>query len=114
MAFRRALCLPLLCACAAAQPASIRGRTYDSTTGKPLSRVHIRLAVPSRDQGYSAAWGAMSDDEGRFSIASIPPGTYLVQGLRPGYFYLPKGTSSLTLKTGEHLDDFRMDLAPHL
>ena len=65
--------------CAWAQePASVRGRTVDSQ-GKPVSRVHVRLAKPEPNSASSASYGALSDDSGWFSMASIPPGTYLLK-----------------------------------
>jgi hypothetical protein len=100
---------------AAQEPASIQGRTLDALTGQPLRRVHIRLVSPRPDifEG-GPSWGALSDNQGHFSIASIPPGRYLVQAMLPGYFYIPKttGALALTVKTGDRIDDLRLDLSP--
>jgi hypothetical protein len=115
MASRTLLWLFCAAVAAAQQPAAIRGRTVNSITGQPLRRVHIRLLPPQNNifEG-STSWGALSDDEGRFSIASIPPGTYLVQAMLPGYFYLPKtkAVPGLTVKAGDRIEDLRLELSP--
>ena len=63
----------LLALCAASQDAaSLRGRAVD-LAGKPVSKVHVRLSAALPD---AASYGAMSADDGRFSIDRIVPGTY--------------------------------------
>lgn len=117
MSIGRILCLLLPLCAAAQQPASVRGRAVDSTTGLPLPNVHIRAFKPEHNLMASAVWGAMSDDHGNFSIASIPPGEYLVIATHAGYFYVPtdNGKSAypgFKLTAGQHLEDFRVDMAP--
>jgi hypothetical protein len=102
----------LLLSCAAAQEqSSIAGRVFDATTGQPLNRAHVRLLVGAFNETPTAVYGAMSDSDGRFSISPIPPGSYIVQPVLTGYFYLPK-SFTVVIKPGERVDDFRIELTP--
>ena len=66
----------LLAASADAQP-EVRGQVVDHDSGTPLSGVNIVLGDSGR--------AGVSDDEGRFHLADLDPGTYQLQATRVGY-----------------------------
>lgn len=59
--------------------AIVRGRLRDKE-GKPIARASLRLEIEHR----SVAVGATSDADGRFEIASVPPGTMKLRIEPPG------------------------------
>src|SRR5579872_5274581 len=90
----------------AAQPASIHGTVVDETTGQPLGGVHISLDF-NLSLGDRAAFAAVSDRAGSFSIASLPPGTYIMVAERPGFLMDMVGDGLLApvrLTAGEHME----------
>jgi hypothetical protein len=64
--------------------------------------------------GTTAAYGAISDRAGHFSIANVEPGTYFFRPERRGFVYAPSkpasGMPTVTLKPGQRLTDFRIDM----
>jgi hypothetical protein len=110
----------LVCACAAAYAqSSVAGRVVDSATGEPLRGVHLRLMVmPSAPIGdIGKVYGALSDEQGRFSINPIEPGGYVITAERPGLFFAPsvkdgKPSNILPVSPGRHIDDLRIEMAP--
>ena len=69
-----------------AQPSSIEGLAMDAVSKAPLAGVHVRLLTGSQ-ANLTGSYGAISDREGRFSIAAIRPGTYILFPERSGYLY---------------------------
>jgi protocatechuate 3,4-dioxygenase beta subunit len=107
----------LFCACGAAQQASLEGVAVNAMTGQPLSGVHVRL-VEAPSAGQQQVYGAMSDQDGRFSITGVQPGPYTLTPTRAGFIYLalaPGGStrSPLRLAPGQHLTDFKLQMTPH-
>jgi Carboxypeptidase regulatory-like domain len=98
------LCLPL-----AAQQASIEGIASDAISHAPLTGVHVRLSI-SRPDSTPIAYGAMSDGTGHFSIATIAPGTYDLKAEHAGFVY--HGPKAITLRSGQSLTDFKLELTP--
>jgi carboxypeptidase family protein len=119
----RWLFLPwLLCACLQAQQASIEGVAVDAVTRQPMAGVHIMLAeVQPESFGLSDEdmYGAVSRADGRFSIGDLKPGLYSLAARYNGYLRLPskasKGPdgSTITLKPGDHIKDFTVEMTPH-
>ncbi len=77
------LSLLLLCAgraiiAAAQQTAALHGEVIDSVTHRPIARVLV--------DSLAGGSGVLTDNAGRFSFASIPPGTVGLGYRRPGYF----------------------------
>jgi hypothetical protein len=105
--------VPLL---AAAQNASLRGVAVNALSHQPIARVHIRLLkVSSRVAGD--VYGAMSDDKGHFSIANISPGAYYAIPEHTGFVATPpaknpRAYAGVTLRAGENITDFRVELTP--
>jgi hypothetical protein len=97
-----------------AQQASLEGIVTDKLTHEPLGGVHIML-ITGVMGGVTGAYGAISDREGHFSIATIRPGTYLMLCERSGYLHVQlkdAGIPNITLKPGQQLKDYRIDLTP--
>lgn len=108
----------LLGSCLRAQSASFEGITIDISTGQPLSGVHVRLMSEPGPGPSQVNYGAESGKTGRFSIANIAPGTYMVRGISAGYLTAGKleGMSvlpSITLKPGQRLTDYKLEMVRH-
>lgn len=72
----------LLCCCAAAQQFKISGTATDAQTGAPVSFANIALFHPA---DTSLAGGSTADIDGRFAVAHVHPGHYLVRISMVGY-----------------------------
>ncbi|HWZ45117.1 MAG TPA: carboxypeptidase-like regulatory domain-containing protein [Candidatus Saccharimonadales bacterium] len=109
-----------------ATPASIAGTVINSMTGGPLDSVHVTLLDYF---GTSSPYGAMSDAQGHFSIAALPPSDYIIRLERRGFivvsgqvvisgkavprkkdYYGNDGT--LELKPGQQLQNVTVKMAP--
>jgi protocatechuate 3,4-dioxygenase beta subunit len=111
---KAALAALFLCAPLCAQQGSIQGITLNSVTHEPIPGVHIRL-IAATNASITATYGAMSDREGHFSIATIRPGTYLLLPERTGFLYAgTKGSmipmAPVTIHAGQQLTDFKVEL----
>jgi hypothetical protein len=102
----------------ATQPkqAGFEGIAVNAATGQPLSGVHVKLATFTL-AGVSEAYGAMSGRDGRFSMASVAPGSYLLMPERIGFVHMmiPSGAlpaASVSLKPGERIVDYRLEMTP--
>ena len=92
----------------------------DRSTGKPLRGVHVRMiSLNAEGNGVvGAVYGATSDAAGHFSMENLKPGLYFVIGERAGYVQVPASTSSplgfamVTLKSGQHLADQKLEMTP--
>ncbi|MGH7719877.1 MAG: SusC/RagA family TonB-linked outer membrane protein [Gemmatimonadaceae bacterium] len=60
-----------------AQPAVITGRVTDRATQQPVPNAQVVIVGTTR--------GTLTNDDGRYRIAGIPPGTVQVRALRIGY-----------------------------
>jgi hypothetical protein len=108
-----AILVLLFSACLRAQQGSLEGTAIHAVTREPLSHVHVRLLAASF-AGMTGAYGAMSDGTGHFSIATIRPGTYLLAPERAGFLYVQAkgGVPNLTIKPGEHLTGYQLEMTP--
>lgn len=95
---------------------SVSGRVVDSTTGAPLAKARV-LLEPASGSGDIA--GTTSDDQGRFTIAGVTPGGYLLKGIRNGYLDTYYGSRradakgvQLTLAAGEESKGLELKLLP--
>jgi len=98
----------------AAQSASLEGVAINAQTGEPLSGVHVRLFSYTKD-GATGSYGALSDRDGRISIALIRPGAYMLIAERSGYLHLQSkdaGLPSVTVKAGQQVKDFKIAMTP--
>ncbi|MCC7173921.1 MAG: carboxypeptidase regulatory-like domain-containing protein [Bryobacterales bacterium] len=94
----------------------IEGRTVNARTGEPVPRVSLSL-LGAGQQGSGRS--GRSDNDGRFLIENIPPGTYRLMGDRVGFLRegygsrTPGGTGApLNLSEGQHLKDVEFRLTP--
>jgi hypothetical protein len=78
--------------------------------------VHLTLLAATRNS-VTAAYGAISDRDGHFSIATIRPGAYMVRMERTGFLFgavkisgVP--VSIVTIRAGQQLTGFTVELAP--
>lgn len=104
------------CSGLAAQPVLFEGITVQAQTGQPLSGVRLKLFSVTFD-GISASYGAVSKEDGRFSISGIPVGTYALLAERTGFVHLFTRTGgaplpSVTLSSGEGLKGYRIEMTP--
>src|SRR5687767_9362787 len=53
---------------------AIQGQIFDDATGEPLAGVTVVVTAPV----LQAAQTAISDEDGVYKIAELPPGSYLV------------------------------------
>jgi len=62
-------------------PESLSGVVTNSVTGEGIPRVHVSL----RNNARQSAYGALTDAEGKFSMAPLAPGKYAVEMERAGF-----------------------------
>jgi hypothetical protein len=95
--------------------ATIEGTVIDATSGNSLSGVRMQITPSSRS--------VLTDAEGKFVLAGVAPGAYMLSGQKPGYMNLRRegrrtpGNSGIpmALKAGDRSQwNFRMFLAPIL
>lgn len=108
--------LLLIPVAAAAQNASFKGVTVNTTDGQPLAGVHVQL-LPAPSDGSGEIYGAMSNRAGQFSMANLPPGAYFMRCDRNGFVLAHSGgarkaSGSVALKPGENITDFKIEMAP--
>jgi Carboxypeptidase regulatory-like domain len=111
----------LLClfgSCIGAQNASVEGVAIDISTGQPLSGLDVRLMGLPGPRESQANYGALTGKTGKFSIATVAPGTYIVRGIAAGYLTAGKldGMSTLpniTLKPGQRVTDLKIEMVRH-
>lgn len=114
---RYSVLLFLFCTGLGAQKADFGGIATNSVTGQPLSGVHVQLSVPNLGNRIADAYGAVSGGDGRFSVAGIPPGTYLLVAERTGFVHMVTASGviplpTVTLRAGDHVTDFRLEMTP--
>ena len=101
------ICGLLICPRLTAQQSGVAGVAIDAVTRRPLAGVHITMRSAS-DQPY----GSISDKDGRFSIATMPPAVYSLTGRHNGYIQLPIRDESIALQPGEQLTNLTVELTP--
>ena len=72
----------------------IRGQVVDSDFGQPIARSSVIL--------LDTPFGAMTDDQGNFTISGVPPGAYSLSVRSGGY--LPKLVPGITISSGTFND----------
>jgi hypothetical protein len=100
-----------------AQPASFAGIALNSATGQPLGGVHLKLFTMNLTGAAFEAYGALSGRDGRFSIARIPGGTYILLPERAGFVHMLTAPGAIplptvTLKSGETVADYKLEMTP--
>jgi hypothetical protein len=102
----------LVAACLHAQPGSVVGVVLDRT-GRPLAGVHIRLTGGDLDSnaGPERAYGAISDQAGKFSMEAVIPGAYSMTAERKGFVQQTSRLAVLVVKPGQNVTDYRIEMA---
>ena len=99
-AIRRSLCLGLFLAFGINSLSwgqafgGIRGQVVDSDFGQPIARSSVVL--------LDTPFGAMTDDQGNFTISGVPPGAYSLNVRSGGY--IPKLIPGVTVSSGTFSD----------
>ncbi len=113
---RTAVLVLLFAAQLAGQPGSIDGTVVDRTSSKPLAGVHVRLYIGLTPQMAREVYGAMTDADGRYSVATIKPGTYTVELERAGFVAAPAKSIPYGVETvvhrGEHVAGLQLAMLP--
>ena len=91
--FALALLLPAV-EVGAQQFGGIRGQVVESDFGQPIARASVVV--------LDTPYGAMTDDQGNFTISGVPPGLYTLQIRGSGY--LPKVVPEITVAAGAFND----------
>ena len=80
-----------LCASAFSQQfGGIRGQVVDSDFGQPIAKAQVTI--------MGSPFGAVTDDQGNFTISGIPPGVYTAQTRAPSY--IPKTVPDISVAGG--------------
>ena len=99
-AIRHSLCLIFFLAVAICSQSwgqgfgGIRGQVVDSDFGQPIARSSVVI--------LDTPFGAMTDDQGNFTISGVPPGAYTLSVRSGGY--LPKLVPGITISSGTFND----------
>jgi protocatechuate 3,4-dioxygenase beta subunit len=122
--FALASLLLVLCASLPAQlvlpgaaSASVSGVVTNSLTGEPVLRAHVVLHSSTvGPDGLPQTYGALTNQEGKFTITQLPPGRYVASADRAGFVMLPKTVSALNfnfpLAAGDKKEDLNLILTP--
>lgn len=103
----------LLAQAAQAQTAALQGTVTDSETHQPLPGVHITaLPLDNSDAIPSVAYGAITQRDGTFSIATLKPATYVLIPRRNGYVFTHSSEAGITLKSGEVRTGISIEIIP--
>ena len=80
-----------LCASAFSQQfGGIRGQVVDSDFGQPIAKASVTI--------MGSPFGAVTDDQGNFTISGVPPGVYTVQTRASSY--IPKTVPDISVAAG--------------
>jgi outer membrane receptor protein involved in Fe transport len=82
----------------AQQFGGIRGQVVDSDFGQPIAKASVVM--------MDTPFGAMTDEQGNFSISGVPPGAYTLNVRSSGY--LPKLIPGVAVAAGE-FNDLRLE-----
>jgi len=109
----------LYCASVFAQSGGVAGIVLDSTTQQPVPGVHITLiGLPAENAPMEDIYGALSKNDGRYSIGNMKPGVYAVTVRRNGMVQVPpRGVEPaeayrVLVKAGETAE-FPLEVSPH-
>lgn len=98
------------CAASGQDQARLQGTVVNGLTREPLAKVQVHV-MKREPEGLTAAYGALTDDSGRFSVAPIAPGTYYLRPDRAG-FLLAVSVPTVEIKPGQQVADYRLEMSP--
>ena len=82
----------------AQQFGGIRGQVVDSDFGQPIGKASVTV--------LDTPFGAMTDDQGNFTISGVPPGIYSLQVRSSGY--IPRTVPEVAVAGGS-FNDLRLE-----
>lgn len=101
-----------LAAPAQEQTCSVEGQVLNASTGEPLKKVQILLRPVT--SSAEAPYGALTNAAGRFVIAGVAPGRYVLMAERAGFVRgQTRRPEILALSAGQRLKDVSVRLMPH-
>lgn len=88
---------------------TVEGTVVNSVTAQPIRRADIVLRHADFQPARGNALGALeTDSEGRFRIANLPAGDYVIQAQRAGFH-----AKSFRIRVGDQTVPIRIRLSPH-
>lgn len=101
------------------EPAKISGKVTNSTTGQPLKRASVTM-YPAEPGPDMVPLTTVTDAEGVFAMAEIPPGKYRLSVERTGFVRAEFGArgksrmgTTITLVPGQDMRQVNAALEPH-
>jgi hypothetical protein len=96
---------------------SMHGRVLQEPDGPPIRKANVQLnglPEPALQGRGAAQYSAISDAEGRFTIAEIEPGHYFVTVEHPGFVQSGAGNrrASITVQAGSGKNDLILHMQP--
>jgi hypothetical protein len=98
------------------QAVEVTGAVTNSVAGEPITRAHVTLLRRSESGGQPQKYSAITNAEGKFSIAKLAPGPYFLTVERVGYTKARGsdggGDSEVTLGPDEQHRDMTVKMTP--
>ncbi|HMD71684.1 MAG TPA: carboxypeptidase-like regulatory domain-containing protein [Bryobacteraceae bacterium] len=97
----------------AGKPSAVEGVVLNAITSQPLAKAHIMLRADAG--GAIRRYGAISDEQGRFSIRPIEPGKYRTAVELPGFLVAPRrtaGSGPVEIAAGGSLSGLELKMIP--
>ena len=93
----------------------IAGQVIDYPSGKPIPEATVgvsgRGVGPAAGRGFVSSTALITDAQGRFFFANLPPGLYSFQIAKPGFSQPPQSVGQMIeLKDAERVADVRLRL----
>jgi protocatechuate 3,4-dioxygenase beta subunit len=100
-----------LAAQSAPEPSSLSGTVTNSVTGEPVLRAHVTVQCWSSNS--QQPYGALTNEKGEYSIATLPPGQCTLTVQRVGFVEPPSGVPNFfNLTPGTHKENVKLTLTP--
>jgi hypothetical protein len=93
----------------------VEGTVLNATTGTPVHRAQIgirRITANSFPNPQAPGFAAFTNNEGKFELANVEPGSYSVEVQRSG-FVTHRFKDQITISAGERIKGFDFKLIPH-
>jgi len=95
-------------------PATVSGAVNNSVTSAPIARAHVVLRIYASGGGMQS-YGAVTDGDGKFTIAQLPSGNYTITLEKAG-FVMPdrigSASTNLRVRPGDKQEDLKLKLTP--